>query len=169
MSLLFRLLWVLLTGIFRKRLKPLEASVLYLPVLPNDLDIYLHMNNGRYQTLMDLGRMDWILRTGLGKTAEKNEWKPLVASVKMTYRKALTVFQGFELHTRIIFWNDKWFFLEQIFERNGTVVAWGLVKGLFRGPQGNVPSKEVLAALQADLVPPEPPESAAAWIALETS
>src|SRR3712207_8312043 len=46
--------------IFRRN-QPIEASqtlVLKGRVLPNDLDAHFHMNNGRYLTLMDLGRSE---------------------------------------------------------------------------------------------------------------
>lgn len=158
MNLFFRIFYVWFTGLFRKRLKVLDVSVLKLIVLPNDLDIYGHMNNGRYLTLMDLGRMDWIVRTGLGKTAAKEGWQPLVASVKMDYRKSFLVFETFELRTRILGWDDKWFFIEQAFERNGRRHASGIVKGILRGPKGNVPPARVLEALGQGAVSPALPE-----------
>lgn len=157
MNLFLRLFFVLFTGLFRKRLKVLDSSRLNLLVFPNDLDIYGHMNNGRYLTLMDLGRIDWIVRTGLGKTADKNGWKPLVAAVKMNYKKSFLVFQTFELRTRILGWDAKWFFIEQVFEKNGLVHATGIVKGLFRGPDGNVPTQLVLSQIEKDILSPELP------------
>lgn len=154
MSLLLRVFFIFVIGLFRSRLRALESSVLNLCVLPNDLDLYMHLNNGRYLTLMDLGRMDWILRTGLGKTADRHRWKPLVASVKMTYKKSFLVFENFKLSTRIIGWDAKWFFIEQKFEKNGLVYASGLVKGLFRGPEGNIPTQKVLDLLQPGILSP---------------
>ncbi len=65
MNLIFRLLGLLLTTRWRGRLGPLEESVLKLRVWPVDLDVNLHMNNGRYLSVMDLNRVDVILRTGL--------------------------------------------------------------------------------------------------------
>ncbi len=65
MNLFFRLLRLLLTARWRGRLGPLDESVLKLRVWPVDLDVNLHMNNGRYLSVMDLGRVDVILRTGL--------------------------------------------------------------------------------------------------------
>ena len=49
MNLILRMLAVLLASYFKPRL-PVEKPVnsLSLRVLPNDLDINLHMNNGRY-------------------------------------------------------------------------------------------------------------------------
>jgi hypothetical protein len=66
LNLWFRLILLLLMTPWRPKLEgPLDVSRLRFTVLPNDLDASLHMNNGRYWTLMDLGRMDLLLRTGL--------------------------------------------------------------------------------------------------------
>ena len=69
MNLWFRSLIVLFTVFFRRSLDPLDESVLKFRVWPTDLDVNFHMNNGRYLTIMDLGRVDLMLRTGLGKMA----------------------------------------------------------------------------------------------------
>ena len=47
------------------RLGPLDESVIHARVLPTDLDLNLHLNNGRALTLMDLGRVDLMLRMGV--------------------------------------------------------------------------------------------------------
>ena len=65
MNLIFRLLKTLLLYLLRPtRRGILEESVVRFRVWPNDLDTNLHMNNGRYLTLMDLGRLDLLLRNG---------------------------------------------------------------------------------------------------------
>src|SRR3989338_9015257 len=112
MNLFFRLLRLALSLPFKKKLSAMDHSELRFRVLPNDLDIYGHMNNGRYLTLMDLGRMDWIWRTGLDRVTRKNRWNPLVASSTIRYKKSLRLWETFSLHTRIIGWDDKWFFIE---------------------------------------------------------
>ena len=42
-------------------------------VWPNDLDTNAHMNNGRYLTLMDLGRFDLMTQCGLVGTVLKKK------------------------------------------------------------------------------------------------
>lgn len=147
MNLFFRLLLLLFCMPFKKRLNIIDSSELSFHVLPNDLDIYGHMNNGRYLTLMDLGRMDWIWRTGLGRAARQNRWNPLVAASTIRYRKSLTLWKRFTLRTRILGWDEKWFYIEQVFKKGERVMASAVVKGLFRGPKGNVPASQILAAL----------------------
>ena len=168
MNLFFRLLLLLSSMPFKKSLDFLDISELRFRVLLNDLDIYGHMNNGRYLTLMDLGRMDWIWRTGLGHAARKNRWKPLVAASTIRYKKALTLGKHFTLRTRILGWDKKWFYIEQSFRRGERLVALAVVKGLFRGPQGNVPPEEVLKEINQKGTSPALPESVRLWVASES-
>lgn len=66
MNLWSRLLWLVATVRLRGRLgAPFEVSRLPFRAWAHDLDTSLHMNNGRYWTLMDLGRTDLMLRMGL--------------------------------------------------------------------------------------------------------
>lgn len=164
MNLLLRLLWTFLASRFRPRLELLEDSVLNFRVLPNDLDLNVHMNNGRYLSLMDLGRMDMTLRTGLGRAMVKGRWKPLVGAVTMRYRRGLEPFEAYELHTRLLGWDAKWFYLEQRFMKGGDVAAEGVVRALFRGPKGNVATADVAAVLGLSPESPGLPESLSAWI-----
>jgi acyl-CoA thioesterase FadM len=39
-----------------------------------DLDVMLEMNNGRVLTIYDIGRNDFIIRTGLGRMLLKKRW-----------------------------------------------------------------------------------------------
>ena len=55
MNLILRMIKVLVAALFGQRLGVLDSSILTFRVWPNDLDINLHMNNGRYLTIMDLG------------------------------------------------------------------------------------------------------------------
>ena len=168
MNLWLRLFWVYLQTFSDRRLGILDTSSLQLVSFPNDLDVYGHMNNGRYLTLMDLGRMDLILRTGMGAAAKKNRWYPLVGSVNIRYRKSLRVFQAFEIHTRITGWDEKWFFIEQKFKTHGHDVAAGLIKGLFYGPKGKVPPAEVVAAFSKPLSSPSMPDAIRLWLTSES-
>ena len=79
MNLWIRLLWLLMTAGRRGRLAlPNDVSSLAFRVWPHDLDPSIHMNNGRYLTLMDLGRLDVMLRSGLWRTVMANKWTPIV-------------------------------------------------------------------------------------------
>ena len=66
MNLLLRLALVLFQGRRGPRLGLLDTGSLHMRVWPTDLDVLMHMNNGRYLSLMDLGRVDLLVRSGFG-------------------------------------------------------------------------------------------------------
>ena len=154
----------------------LNSSRLRLRVYPNDLDMNGHMNNGRYLTLMDLGRVQLILRTGLMRVVLKRNLAPTLAAAQMRYRMQMLPFQLFDLETRVICWDDKWVYMEQrfIFARGpkaGAVAAIGLVKGGFydRSTKTTVPTSDLLHAVGQGIPSPEFPGYIRDWIAAEES
>jgi hypothetical protein len=84
-------------------------------VWPNDLDFNLHVNNGRYLALADIGRMHWFARTGLLGVARSRKAYPVVGDAIAKFRRDLKAFQSFEIYTRLIGWDSKWGFLEHRF------------------------------------------------------
>lgn len=158
MNLYLRMLLVILKAWFGSPLKPLDTSVIRFRCWPHDLDANMHMNNGRYLTLMDLGRIDLMMCTGMAAPALKRRWMPVIASALVRFRRSLQPFQRFELRSRLLCWDDKWFFIEQRFVRDGRVVMVGLVKGLIRRRGGHVPPGEVLEIVlgEAPASPPMP-------------
>ena len=163
MNLIFRLLRVLVSALFRPRLEPLDESVVRFRVLPNDLDFNLHMNNGRYLTLMDLGRVDLLVRSGLVRQMRRRRWGGVVASVAVRYRRPLNLFQRYELRTRLLGWDERWVFLEQRFTRRGEPVATAVVKTQFFHAQGRVAPREIADAIGFRGAPPVMPEAIADW------
>lgn len=103
----------------------------------------------------------------------RERWQPTVASETIRFRRSLAPFQSFELRTRILGWDEKCFYIEQLFvapSRRGEeiVCAVGLVRALFRGREGNVPTREVLATLGGAVTESPPlPEPVLAWSAAE--
>ena len=150
MLLLFRGLWIVLASRFRPRLGPLEESRVRMRVWPNDLDVNVHMNNGRYLTVMDLGRLDLIARNGIVREVIRRRLMPLVGTATMHFFRPLPPFAKYTLRTRLAGWDEKWFYIEQRFEIDGVLYAAGVVKGLFRSREGNVPPGEMLASAGHD-------------------
>ena len=64
MNLYLRLLFLLFRLIGLPRKGPLEESRVAFRVLPTDCDINLHMNNGRYLSFMNLGRLHLVAHLG---------------------------------------------------------------------------------------------------------
>ncbi len=145
MNLYFRLIYMLIASFFKEKLpSALSTGSLYFHVLPTDLDLNGHMNNGRYLTIMDIGRMDFVLRVKLAGYVIKNGYIPVLSSAKMRYRIPLMPFEEYELQTRILCWDDKWVFMEQRFiiadgPKAGVAAAIGLIKGSFYRAQRGQP------------------------------
>jgi acyl-CoA thioesterase FadM len=167
MNLLFRLFTIIVESFFRRKLHPLSESVLHLRVLPNDLDLNLHMNNGRFLSVMDLGRMDLLIRTDLAAALLRHRWQPLVGSLNIRYKISLMPFQKYRLRTKVVGWDEKWFYIEQRFERGNRTVAVGLVKTLFRGKGRNITPEETLKLIQVNIDPPKMPENITKWLSME--
>lgn len=152
MSLLFRMLYVILMGRFRERLEVGNfVSVLNLRVLPNDLDINFHMNNGRYLTICDLNRIDLFARSGLLKAMFKRGWIPVIAEHTMSYKKPLGMFERFQVKLEVTKWDEKFFYMTHTFTVNERVVAEGTSKGcVYARGKGVVAPDEAIAAVEQD-------------------
>ena len=165
MILLFRFIRVAVTSMFARRIDILGESVLELRVWPSDLDLNFHMNNGRYLSIGDLGRMDLLGRTGVLRIAIRRRWMPLIGGAQIRFRRSLAPFERFRLRSRVLCWDEKWVYIEHLFERNGDIAASARVRSLLRGPSGNISPSEVLATIGCTaLSPPMPPEIQQ-WIA----
>jgi acyl-CoA thioesterase FadM len=158
-----RLLLVVLRALLAPRLTGLGESRIRLRVGPRDLDFNLHMNNGRYLTVMDLGRTDLLVRSGLLGAVWRGRWTPLVGSALVRFRKSLRPFQAFELRTRVLCWDDRWFVFEQRITSRGEVYCFALVRALFRGRSGNIAPAEALRAGGLALESPPIPEYVRRW------
>jgi acyl-CoA thioesterase FadM len=167
-SLILRLLYVLLSTVRRPRLGPLDESVVRLRVLPNDLDTNLHLNNGRYLTLMDLGRVDLLVRLGVVREMRRRRWGGVVASATVRFRRALNLFQRFDLHTRLLCWDDRWFYMEHRFVRRGETMAVAIVKARFVAADGRkLEPREVVAATRHPMDSPPMPPGVREWVEAE--
>lgn len=168
MNLYVRLIKIAIVAILGRPIEALGESSITLRVWPNDLDANLHMNNGRYLTLMDLGRFDLLIRTGLLRTIFRRRWMPVLAGATIRFRRSLDPFQRFRLRTHVLGWDSKSVIMEQTFETlDGQVAARALVRAVFRRKGGTVPTDELVDAAGWSGNSPPLPEYAAAWLAAE--
>ncbi len=141
----------------------LDDDCVRLRVWPNDIDLNLHLNNARYLSLMDYGRMHLLARTRLLDHIIRSRWTPLVGAVWMTYRRSLPLFAPFMLTSRLVCWDDRWFYIEQTFNGNAGLAAVGWVKGLLRAPEGNLGPQSILERVAPGINSPPMPEAIATW------
>lgn len=145
MTLWFRLLWLLLRLPFRGRLGLRGTSRLATRAWPSDCDVNLHMNNAKYLALMDLGRLDLLVRTGLLRFLWREKATAVIGGADMTWRRPVAPFQRVILETNVTHWDAKWFHLEQRFlDRQGALLAEGRVRGVFLVKGRSVTPAQVL-------------------------
>jgi len=135
MNLWLRLFWLIATAHRRSSLQmPEGISALHFRVWPHDLDLSMHMNNGRYLGIMDLGRLDVIIRSGLWRAVMRHRWTPIASAAVIRFRRELRLFDRYRLETRILAWDELAVVMEQVFvfaggPRDGQVAARALFKG----------------------------------------
>jgi len=157
MNLWLRLLWIALTQRRDESVSMLEPLVLSMRVYPHDLDLFLHMNNGRYLTLMDLGRFALMKRSDLLRKLRQVGGTALLGGILVYYIRPLSLFQRFDLHTQVISWDNKWIYLEHRILRGDTLHARAIARVLGRDREGNMPTARLLEMLGSpDVVPPQP-------------
>jgi acyl-CoA thioesterase FadM len=151
----------------KKQGDPLAPTKLTMRVMPNDLDPYFHVNNGRYLTLMDLGRVHLLWVTGLLKAQRKKKWAPILGGAKIHFIRPLNLFNKFTMTTQTIYWDEKWFYLEQKIFKKDELCAVALFKILFYGKQGKVPPDDLIALLPHPVTKPLMPHYLRAWLEAE--
>lgn len=165
MNLIFRLLRVVIQALLAGRsLGPLDTSVVGFRVWLNDIDTNLHMNNGRYFTIGDLGRVDLMIRSGMLKMLLARKWAPVLGGATIRFRRELKPFQPYRLKTRVLCWEGKWIYLEHVFEAiNGDIAAIIVVKGVFRERGRTVDTAELMHHMGIDMASPPMPADIRAW------
>lgn len=152
MNLILRMIYVYLWSLFRERITANDMrSSLVLRVLPNDLDLNFHMNDGRYVTICDLNRVDLFIRTGLMKTMLRRRWMPVIAEHTITYKRSLNLFDRYEVQLHVTHMDEKYFYMTHTFIRDERIVATGTSKGcVYARGVGVVSPADAMAAVEED-------------------
>jgi acyl-CoA thioesterase FadM len=164
MNLFFRLFWTYLAARFRSPVSVMGPCLTPFRCLPTDLDVLRHMNNGKYLSLMDLARVDLMIRAGLAKKISANKLYPVVVAETIRFRKSLELFDAFHIETRILGWDEKAFLLEQKFIRGSVCCAQAVVRARFlRMSGGSVSPNEILQLIKYNEPSPSLPKWVSTW------
>lgn len=167
MNLYFRLIFTLL----RAWRLPLFAVGTTLErkfrVLPNDIDINGHMNNGRYMTVVDLMLMEYFVRIGFAGVLIKQGWKPMSGGSFITYRRGLKPFQTYRLRYKIDACDEYWNYMRFEFLDGEKLCASGYMKGAAVGKGGLIPNATSYAELRIPVLPNPVPEAVQHWLSAE--
>lgn len=165
MKLFVRLFWLLIAARSRPRCDTLGPCRTPFRVLPTDLDLLGHVNNGVYLSMLDLARLDLSIRTGIARAMRENRWFGVVQSETIQFRRALTLGQRFEIETRVLGWDDKAFYFHHRFLHRSHVIAAGLVQiRILKKSGGSARPEEIMDAISAAQPSPALPDWLAGWL-----
>ncbi|MBB5019235.1 acyl-CoA thioesterase FadM [Chitinivorax tropicus] len=165
MNLYFRFLITLIRTLLAKPTHALALSRQRFRCMPWDCDINMHMTNSRYLSFMDLGRTYLLGTTGILGTLLRHKWGPVVQAADLTFIREIKPFQSFELVTRLLCWDEKYWYIQQDFEVDGKVCASAVLRGLFVKGREKVSSATVLGSIGFDEPSPIVPAHVEAWAA----
>lgn len=137
---------------------------------PQDLDVFLELNNGRALTLYDLGRIAMAQRAGLIATLRRERWALTMAGSHVRFRRRIRAFERFEVRSRAVCWDDKFTYIEQsMWKRDGECASHVLYRAAVTDRNGIVAPLRVLASLGQNAVSPAMPEWIKNWTRAEAS
>jgi acyl-CoA thioesterase FadM len=149
-----RLLSALIAAKYRGRLDVTGTSVIHFRVWPLDIDASI-MNHASMMTVMELGRIDFMVRSRFFALARKKKWYFPSAAISVQFIRPLSLFQKAEVHTRVFHVSESWIYLEQKVVRDGKTVAVCIVKSKVKKGRETVNTNEILRALNIDSFPME--------------
>ncbi len=136
---------------------------------PWDLDFWMELNNGRTLTLYDLGRLPLARRLGLLDVLKRHRWGMTIAGSSLRYRRRVRAFDRIEMRSRMICWDDKFFYSEQsMWKTPGDCTSHALFRSAITDAKGIVKPPQVFEAMgQPGAVSPPMPDWVAAWCAAD--
>lgn len=136
-----RLLLAMYLAKHRSKLTLTEDSKTSFRVWLTDVDATI-MNHAAMITVMESGRMDFMVRSGFFKLAIKNKWYFPLKNISVEFFRPLKLFQKAELITKVLYGDEKWIYIEQRIVRHGKTVAIGISKNTVRK------GKEILSPIE---------------------
>lgn len=163
----FRLAATVIAARRRPRLGAGDESRLDLRVLLGDIDVYPELNNGRHLMLMDLGRVDLAVRTGLWAQLRARRWALVTAAASVRYRHRVPLFGRLTVHSRIVGRDRLWFYVHQEIRHRGRLSSSALIRSGLAARGGLVPTAEILAAIGDTALPEQVPDWVGAWLSAD--
>lgn len=146
MNMIFRLVLTWIVSRFRTQVPILGPCRTPFRCWPTDLDALMHMNNGKYFSLLDLARLDLMTRAGMVSKIAKAAWYPVVTGETMKFKKSIKLLDTFDIETSVLSWDEKAFILKQRFLKKDLVFAEAIVRARFlKKSGGSVSPKEIWA------------------------
>ena len=142
----------------------LDTHVSHHRAWPLDTDIFGELNNGRILTLFELGRWAATMRLGLFDVLRKEKIAFPVAGASVTYRKRVPVMARYEMRTRFIGWDDKFFYADQAMWLDETCANQLMLRAAVKSRGRRISPDDFMALAGLDDTRPDLPNWVQEWI-----
>jgi acyl-CoA thioesterase FadM len=133
-----RLLSAFVAARFRDSLAVDGVSTFEFRVWPTEVDVSI-ANHAAVLTVMETGRIDFMMRTGFLRVARRNHWYFPMRRLHARYIRPLKVFEKARLTTRLVHADDDGFHMLHVIRRAGKEVAVAVAEGPVRHGREPVP------------------------------
>ncbi|KAI1316771.1 hypothetical protein EDD11_009509 [Mortierella claussenii] len=97
------------------RIKPTDTSVVRERVWVDDLDLNFHFSNSSYGKNCDYARVKYVTSLLGPSVLPMHPLRKIAFALggnQFWFKKEISLFQSFEIRTRLLAWNQKWFVIE---------------------------------------------------------
>jgi acyl-CoA thioesterase FadM len=157
MTRLLKLGLALVIAFFRAKLTLQETSETYFRVWPTDVDVSI-MNHASAMTVMEAGRIDYMVRTGFFTVAMSQKWYFPLGSISVVFHRPLKVFQKANVKTKVIYVDENWIYLQHQIIRMEKEHVSAIVKCAVKHGKERVPYQDIAARLALGKIPSDKPE-----------
>ena len=153
---------------FLKNISVLEVHTYHTICWPVDLDPWWELNNGRTLTLYDLGRISYLLRSGLKDKIINQGWRFTVAGSSVRYRKRVTILNLLKVNTRFLGWDERFIYFQQTMWRKNDPISSILIRSAITDENGIVTSDRFLKIMDLENTIINLPDWVSDWSKAET-
>ncbi|XP_033355986.1 protein THEM6 [Bombus vosnesenskii] len=151
--------------LLQKKKKIFDTTTIYGICTTQDVDLFLkHMNNARYLRELDFARFHYYDRSGIYATIAKRGGGAVQGASSTRYRRAIPIFTPYKVTTKLIYWEDKHFYLEHEFISltdnfvRAVVLSRQTVTGL------KIPVTEIIAEIEPNAQRPALTKDLELWL-----
>ncbi|KAF9903982.1 hypothetical protein BX616_001449 [Lobosporangium transversale] len=97
------------------RISPTDTSIVRERVWVDDLDLNFHFSNSSYNKNCDYARVKYVTSLFGPSVLPMHPLRKIAFALGGTqfwFKKEIALFQSFEIRTRLLAWNQKWFVIE---------------------------------------------------------